>query len=103
MLALCIASFSAIPIGIYATHIEPFWLRVDAVELAADGISEDIRIGVVADLQTTSIGDYENEAFDRLIALKPDVVLFPGDLHQIKSGQFGVRPSIGIIDMVAKR
>ena len=32
-LALCIVSFSAIPIGIYATHIEPFWLRVDAVGL----------------------------------------------------------------------
>lgn len=91
ILAFCIASFSAIPIGIYATHIEPFWLRVDAVELMVDGISKDIRIGVVADLQTTSIGDYENEAIDRLIALEPDIVVFPGDLHQIKSGQFEVR------------
>ncbi|MCY3910097.1 MAG: metallophosphoesterase [bacterium] len=91
ILALCIVSLSAIPIGIYATHIEPFWLRVDAVELAVDGISEDVRIGVVADLQTTSIGDYENDALDRLIALEPDVVVFPGDLHQIKSGQFDVR------------
>ncbi len=91
ILALCIASFTAIPVGVYATHIEPFWLRVDAAELAVDRISEDIRIGVVADLQTTSIGDYENEAIDRLIALEPDVVVFPGDVHQIKSGQFDVR------------
>jgi len=88
---LCLLSFAAIPVGIYATHIEPFWLRVDAVELAVDEISEDIRIGVVADLQTTSIGDYENEAVDRLIALEPDIVMFPGDVHQIKSGQFDVR------------
>ena len=91
VLVLCIASFSAIPIGIYATHIEPFWLRVDAVELAVDGISEDIRIGVVADLQTTSIGDYENKAIDRLLSLEPDVVVFPGDLHQIKHGRFDER------------
>ncbi|MYH97768.1 MAG: metallophosphoesterase [Acidimicrobiia bacterium] len=91
VLVLCIASFSAIPIGIYATHIEPFWLRVDVVELAVDGISEEIRVGVVADLQTTSIGDYENGAIDRLIALEPDIVMFPGDVHQIKSGQFDVR------------
>lgn len=91
ILVLCIASFLAIPVGIYATHIEPFWLRVDAVELSVDGISEDIRVGVIADLQTTSIGDYENKAIDRLISLEPDIVVFPGDLHQIESGQFDVR------------
>ena len=91
ILALSIVSFSAIPIGVYATHIEPFWLRVDAVELAVYGISEDIRIGVVADLQTTSIGDYENEAIDRLIALEPDIVVFPGDVHQIEDGRFDER------------
>ena len=45
----------------------------------------------MADLQTTSIGDYENEAIDRLISLEPDVVVFPGDVHQIKSGQFDAR------------
>lgn len=80
---LCFASFAAIPVGVYATHIEPFWLRVDAVNLPADGVAEDIRIGVVADLQTTTIGDYENEALDRLIALEPDIVVFPGDLYQL--------------------
>ena len=81
--ALCIASFAAIPVGVYATHIEPFWLRVDSVELAVDSIGEGIRIGVVADLQATDIGSYENEALDRLIALEPDIVVFPGDLHQL--------------------
>ncbi len=89
--ALCFVSFTAIPAGVYATHIEPFWLRVDAVQLAVDGIGEDIRIGVIADLQTTSIGSYENEAIDRLISLAPDIVVFPGDLHQIEAGQFDVR------------
>ena len=82
---LCIVSFAAIPVGVYATHIEPFWLRVDAETLAVDGVDDGIRIGVVADLQTTAIGDYENEAMDRLIALEPDMVVFPGDLHQLHS------------------
>ena len=89
--ALCFVSFAAIPAGVYATHIEPFWLRTDAVQLAVDGIGEDIRIGVIADLQTTSIGSYENEAIDRLISLEPDIVVFPGDLHQIETGQFDER------------
>lgn len=89
--ALCVVSFGAVPVGIYATHIEPFWLRVDAVRMPVNGISKEIRIGVIADLQTISIGDYENEAIDSLIALEPDIVVFPGDLHQIESGQFDVR------------
>ena len=80
---LCFASFVTIPVGVYATHIEPFWLRVDAANLPVDGVGEDIRIGVVADLQTTAIGDYENDALDRLISLEPDIVVFPGDLYQL--------------------
>ncbi|WP_419926234.1 metallophosphoesterase [Candidatus Poriferisocius sp.] len=89
--ALCLVSFAAIPAGVYATHIEPFWLRVDAVQLTVEGIGDDIRIGVIADLQTTSIGSYENEAIDRLISLEPDIVVFPGDVHQIETGQFDER------------
>ena len=89
--ALCLVSFAAIPVGIYATHIEPFWLRVDSVELAVDSIGEGIRIGVVADLQATDIGSYENEALDRLIALEPDIVVFPGDLHQLEPDQLDGR------------
>ena len=89
--ALCLVSFAAIPVGIYATYIEPFWLRVDSVELAVEGIGEGIRIGVVADLQATAIGSYENEALDRLIALEPDIVVFPGDLHQLDPDQLDGR------------
>lgn len=87
----CLASFAMIPVGVYATHIEPFWLRVDSVELAVEGIGEDIRIGVIADLQATEIGSYENDALDRLIALAPDVVVFPGDLHQLGSSELDER------------
>lgn len=81
--ALCLASFAAIPVGVYATYIEPFWLRVDKATLAVNSIDDDIRIGVFSDLETTSIGGYENGALDRLIALQPDMVLIPGDLHSL--------------------
>ena len=89
--ALCIAALLAIPVGIYATHIEPFWLRTDSVQLAVDGIGEEIRVGVLSDLQTTAVGSYENEAVDRLIALGPDIVFLPGDLYQFDPEEFDER------------
>ena len=91
MTALCCAALLAIPVGIYATHIEPFWLREDFVEMTVDGVGERIRIGVLSDLQTTEIGAYENEAVDRLIAAAPDMVLVPGDLYQFDPGLFDER------------
>ena len=89
--ALCLASFAMIPVGVYATHIEPFWLRVDSVELAVEGIGEAVRIGVIADLQATEIGSYEGKALDWMIALEPDVVVFPGDLYQLGPSELDER------------
>ncbi len=89
--ALCLVAQLAIPVGIYATHIEPFWLRTESVQLAVDGVGEEIRVGVLSDLQTTEVGSYENEAVDRLIALAPDMVLVPGDLYQFDSDLFDER------------
>ena len=89
--ALCLAAQLAIPVGVYATHIEPFWLRTDSVQLAVDGIGEGVRVGVLADLQTTAVGSYENGAVDRLIALGPDIVLIPGDLYQFDPDEFDER------------
>ena len=80
--AACVIAVAAIPVGVYATYVEPFWLRVDAVELAVDDVDEPIRIGVLADLQTTAIGDYERDATERLLGFAPDIVLVPGDLNQ---------------------
>ena len=91
MTALCLAALLAIPVGIYATHIEPFWLRTDSVELTVDGVGERIRVGVLSDLQTTEIGPYENEAVDRLIASTPDMVVVPGDLYQFDPDLFDER------------
>ena len=107
--AVCVVALAAIPVGVYATYVEPFWLRVDRVELAvptmlaadgadgvggadgADGVDERIRIGVLADLQTTAVGEYERDAVERLLGFEPDIVLLPGDLYQFEPEMFDER------------
>ena len=95
--AVCVVALAAIPVGVYATYVEPFWLRVETVSLAVDGLNgvdgvdEPIRIGVLADLQTTAVGDYEREAVERLLGLEPDIVLLPGDLYQFDAELFDER------------
>ena len=110
--AVCVLALAAVPVGVYATYVEPFWLRVDRVELAvpamgaigaADGVvgvdgvddvggvDERIRIGVLADLQTTGVGDYERDAVERLLGFGPDVVVLPGDLYQFDAAVFDER------------
>ena len=99
----CVLALAAVPVGLYATHVEPFWLKVDRVELAVPamgavreagtvgGVEERIRIGVLADLQTTGVGDYERDAVERLLGFGPDVVVLPGDLYQFDAAVFAER------------
>lgn len=78
-------------LGAYASHVEPRWIRTDEVTLdvAADRNGSDpVRLGILADLQTNHIGAYENEAVDRLLATRPDVILIPGDLFQGNHEEF---------------
>ncbi|WP_419855289.1 metallophosphoesterase [Candidatus Poriferisodalis sp.] len=101
--AVCVLALAAVPVGVYATYVEPFWLKVDRVELAllamgavgaagaADGVDGRIRIGVLADLQTTGVGDYERDAVERLLGFGPDVVVLPGDLYQFDAAVFAER------------
>lgn len=67
--------------GLYGTHVEPRWLRVDEAQVRAD-VAGPIRIGVVADLQTPSIGDHERGAIESLLERNPDIVVVPGDWYQ---------------------
>ena len=95
--AVCVVALAAIPVGVYATHVEPFWLRVETVSLAVDGLNGvdgvdgPIRIGVLADLQTTAVGEYERDAVERLLGFEPDIVLLPGDLYQFDAELFDER------------
>ncbi|HWJ96572.1 MAG TPA: metallophosphoesterase [Acidimicrobiales bacterium] len=79
------------PVSWYATHIVPFRLGVERAEVqlpAERSGSDPIRVGVLADLQTTRITSYEEEAVTKLLSLQPDVILLPGDLFQGSDAQF---------------
>lgn len=67
--------------GLYATHVEPRWLRVDRAEVVAD-IAAPLRIGVIADLQTPAVGAHEQNAITTLLDQSPDMVVIPGDWFQ---------------------
>ena len=54
--ALLLVGMLPAPIGFYATHIEPFWLKVDRVSLEVHTGATAVRVGVVADLQTPRVG-----------------------------------------------
>ncbi len=75
----------AIPVSVYASYVEPFRLQLETQTI---GIPPErvghaaIRIGVLADLQTDHVSDYERDAVDRLMAVSPHIVLIPGDLFQ---------------------
>jgi uncharacterized protein len=72
-------------VGWYGTHVAPHRLRVERVQLSVDDGrdgDDEVRIGVLTDLQTDDPGDYEHDAVDRLLAQEPDLVLLPGDLFQ---------------------
>ena len=68
--------------GLWATHIEPDRLRVDSHGLGARGATRPIVVGVIADLQTPSIGDHERNAVDSVLEAEPHVVVLAGDLYQ---------------------
>lgn len=68
-------------VGLYGTHVEPQWLRVDEVTVTAD-VPSTLRVGVVADLQTPSVGDHERDAIATVLSRNPDIVVIPGDFFQ---------------------
>ncbi|MEM7285538.1 MAG: metallophosphoesterase [Actinomycetota bacterium] len=86
--ALTVAT-GVVAIGIYAVHVEPFWLRVDrpqvVVEMAGTG---SVRIAVLADLQTDGVGDHEREAVASIMAGEPDIIVVAGDVFQGSDTQF---------------
>ena len=75
-------------IGIYATHIEPQWLRVDRLVVDVDAVGPTdppIRVAVIADIQTDAFGEYERSVIEAAMAEEPDVILVAGDLTQVNS------------------
>ncbi|MEM7167695.1 MAG: metallophosphoesterase [Planctomycetota bacterium] len=84
LVAAALGSLGA-PAGYYATYVEPYRLQVDRAHVdlppSRNG-SKPVTIGVLADLQTDGVTDYEHRAVSTLLALEPDIILLPGDLFQ---------------------
>jgi len=71
-------------IGFDAFYIEPYWLQVTHLTLRSPKIEKPLRLAVIADLQTDTIGEYERDLFARVLAEKPDAILFAGDYIQVE-------------------
>jgi uncharacterized protein len=86
-----VAACGLVPIGAYASLVEPERLVVERgeLELPAERAGErPLRVGVLADLQFERLGDHEREAVRRLMAERPDVILLAGDYHQAGAASF---------------
>jgi predicted MPP superfamily phosphohydrolase len=84
-------SLILIPIGVYATWIEPYNLKLETAKLvlpASREGSKPVKIGILTDLQTGGVGVHEHRAIDLLMAQKPDVILLPGDVFQGSEAEF---------------
>ncbi len=80
-----------VPLGVYASHVEPGWLRVDQVPVpvADDRLGTGtVRVGVLSDMQMATVGDHERRAVRMLMEQRPDVILVPGDLFHMEPERF---------------
>jgi uncharacterized protein len=62
--------------------VEPHWLEVSHRRITSPKIHRPLRIVVLADLQTDSIGPYERRVLERVVEEKPDLILWAGDYLQ---------------------
>jgi len=82
---LAAVSLSLATVGFYSSFVEPFRLQVEQATVTLRsgraGFAR-LKVGVLADIQTDRVTDYERRAFSRLMELEPDLILVPGDLFQ---------------------
>lgn len=71
-------------LAFWSTQIEPHWLAIEHTTITTSSArthTPPLRIAVVADLQTDAVTPFERHVIDELLALSPDLILFPGDLY----------------------
>lgn len=105
----CIAlAFAAFSLRVYATHIEPFWLKVQHERIVSDKVDRPLRIVHVSDVQSSAVGSYEERVIQTIREAKPDLVVLTGDMltplpprnYQTETGRMfalwdTVRPPLG--------
>lgn len=73
---------------VWAREIEPYLLQIRRHEVSSPAYTgRPLKIAVLADLQTESVGPYEEMVFDRVEAERPDLLLLPGDFLQVMTQQ----------------
>ncbi|MCP4453038.1 MAG: hypothetical protein GY809_16370 [Planctomycetes bacterium] len=87
-LAATLLALVTLAIGTEAFLIEPHWLEVTHVSLSSDRLDEPIRVGVLADIQTDTPGEYDARVFARVKAEQPDLIVFLGDYIQANDPDF---------------
>ncbi len=70
-------------IGIDAFFIEPYWLETTRLTLHSAKVDHSLRVVVIADFQTDTIGDFERDVLATALAEKPDLILLAGDYIQV--------------------
>jgi predicted MPP superfamily phosphohydrolase len=87
--AVACMGLAMIPVAVYAMVLEPRRLVFEEASLEArTALARDLRIGVLSDIQCSTIGAHERRAAARLMAEQPDVILIAGDLFQGSPGHF---------------
>lgn len=67
----------------YVTYVEPERLVVHQVRLETPKLNAPVRILHISDIQAGAIGAYQEEIFERIETLQPDLILNTGDLLQL--------------------
>lgn len=78
-----VLALAFLPIAAWARYVEPFRLQIERADVpvpAARAGEEPLRIAILADLQTDTVGPYEVKVIDTVLGLEPDLILMPGDV-----------------------
>ena len=75
-------------VGVDAFFVEPYWLQVTQLSLHSAKIERPVRIVALADFQTDTIGQFERDVLDRIIAERPDIILLVGDYIQVDAAHW---------------
>jgi predicted MPP superfamily phosphohydrolase len=83
MILVCVA---VVAVGVDAFLLEPYDLQIRHEVVVSPKVQQAIKVAIVTDIQTDNVGTYEEKAFQKVMAEKPDLILFPGDyIHEADS------------------
>ncbi len=80
---LSVVSVLAFGLLIYARYVEPYQLKVRELELQYDQLEGEVKLLHISDIQTNAVGGYEEEVFQTIQQLQPDLIVHTGDLVQV--------------------